>query len=125
MSIKELKAEILEWVKAQRWTGQKMYSIPIQRFVHFNFKGYKHSVNRNYKYPEIELQLTKNIPAILSNSHYLGFDKNNKKEDINIKGVHNYYNIVMFEQELYEVWIKVKETRDLTYFYDFGIIKKL
>lgn len=122
---KELRKEILDFVKSQRWYGQKMYSIPIQKFVHFNAKGVKHSISRNYKFPNIELQLAKNIPSLLSDSTYLGFDKNTNTEDINIKGVHNYYNIILFEQQLYEVWIKIKETRDLTYFYDFGIIRKL
>lgn len=124
-SKKELKKEILEWLKSENWNRRKFFSIPINKIVEFSKSGMKHSISRNYKFPEIELQLTKNIPAILSNSYYLGFDKHSKTADKNIKGVHNYYNIVLFEKQLYEVWLKVKETRDLTYFYDFGIIRKL
>lgn len=122
---KKIKAEILEWIKTQKHTSKKFYCVPLQKIVHFNAQGLKHAVSRNYKYPEIELQLTKRVPAIIADSFYMGFDKHTKTEDKNIKGVHNFYNIVVFEKQLYEVWMKVKETRDLTYFYDFGIIKKL
>lgn len=125
MSKKELKEEVLKWVKSQGLINRKFFSVPIQKFIEFNTKGLKHAISRNYNYPEIEIQLLKNIPQILPNSHYMGFEKNTKTTDKNIKGVHNYYDIVCFEKELFEVWLKVKETKDKTYFYDFGIIRKI
>ncbi len=125
MTTKKLKEDVLKWIKSEGLINRIFFSIPIQKFVEFNTKGLKHAISRNYKYPEIEIQILKNIPEILPNSHYMGFDINTKTSDKNIKGVHNYYDIVFFKGELFEVWIKVKETKDKTYFYDFGIIRKI
>lgn len=125
MSKKELKISVLAWLKEVRKEKRVFFSVPIQQFVEFNYKGLKHSISRNYNFPEIELQIIKNIPNILPNSYYMGFDKNTKKENENVKGVHNYYDIVFFKGNLYEVWFKVKETKDKTYFYDYGIIRKI
>ncbi|HRO76957.1 MAG TPA: hypothetical protein PLP27_12520 [Crocinitomicaceae bacterium] len=122
----ELKRELLQWVKNQNWTNRKFVSIPIGQIVEFTASGIKHTISRNYKnFPEVEIQMAKNIMAILPNSFYMGFDRNTDKKRAELKGVHNFYDIVKFEDSLYEVWFKVKETRDKTYFYDHGIIKKL
>lgn len=125
MTTKELKEKALLFIKGKSFINKKFFSIPIQKIVEFNAKGIKHAINRNYKFPEIELQLIENIPKILTDAHYMGFEKNTKKTDKNVIGVHNYYNLIVFEGNMYEVWLKVKETRDKTYFYDFGIIRKL
>lgn len=125
MTNKELKEEIFKWMENEKVNQKKFFSIPINKIVEFNKKGIKHAVSRSYKYPKIELKIIKEIPKILPNSFYMGFDKNTKKGFKNVKGVHNYFDIVLFEGDLYEVWFKVKETRDKTYFYDHGIIKKM
>lgn len=121
----ELKKELTEWIDSQKWENKKFFSIPIQKFVDFSKKGMQHTASRNYKYPEIELQIAKNIMKILPNSHYMGYSSNTDKKRPEVKGTHNYFDIVSFSGELYEVWFKVKETRDKTYFYDHGIIRKL
>ena len=124
MSHKKLRNEIVEWLKSENFKRKVIFSVPIQKLVYFNKSGMKHAISRNYNFPEIELKVAKIIPEVLSNSFYMGFEKNTK-EIPNLKGVHNYYSIIIFEKEIYEIWLKVKETRDLTYFYDYGIIKKL
>jgi len=121
----ELKAELLEWIESQNWNKKSFYSIPIRQFVEFSKKGMKHTINRHYKNPEIELMITKDIMKILPNSHYISFDKNKDSTKKNVIGTHNYYDIVLYENVLYEVWLKVKETKDRTYFYDHGVIRKL
>ena len=125
MSSKEdLKKEVLEWIKQQKW-NKKFYSVPIQQFIHFTKSGMKHALKRNYKSSNVEIRLIKDIPKILSDSYYMGFSKNTDIKDKNTKGVHNYYAIVVLDKNIYEVWLKVKETRDKTYFYDHGVIRKI
>lgn len=125
MSKGNLKREILDWLKKERKTGRKFFSIPIQKFVEFTPRGFKHAISRNYKYQDVEIQLIKKIPEVLPNSHYIGFEKNTLKQNKDIIGVHNYYDIILYDGELYEVWFKVKQTKSKTYFYDYGIIRKL
>lgn len=122
--INELRSEILAWVKKNKLQQKKFYSIPIRRMVHFPISGFKHSAYRHHKAPEVELQLLKRVHEVLTNSYYVGFEKNTKDER-HVKGTHYYYNIVFCGGRLYEIWIKVKETRDKTYFYDLGVIKEL
>lgn len=123
-SKQELRQDLLKWLKAEKWDNKKFFSIPLQRFVYFTKSGFKHTIYRNYKNPEIELQIAKNIPKILPNSLYMGLTKDEKKIE-SVIGVHNYYDIIAFKGDLYEVWFKVKETKEKTYFYDHGIIRKL
>jgi hypothetical protein len=61
---------------------------------------------------------------ILPNSKFINFEKDKLGRE-NVNGVYNYYAVVFYKEEYYEVWFKVKSTRDKTFFYDHGIIKKL
>lgn len=123
-NITELRKEVLDYFKSRRIIGRTYYSLPIQKLIHFNKKGLKHLVSRNYNQPNIELNLAKNLPKILSDSFYMGFTPNTKSNK-DVLGVHNYYSIGIYQGKIYQVWIKVKETKGLVFMYDFGIIKEL
>lgn len=125
-SKKELREELKKWLKSQRLHNRKFYSLPINRMVEFTNKGMRHAISVNHKkHTEIEIRMIKDIMKILPNSFYMGFDKNENKSKKEEKGVHNFYDIVLFDGALYEVWFKVKETKDKAFFYDHGIISKL
>lgn len=124
MSNKDIRQYLLNWVKSQDWENKGFYSIPIQKFVYFTKAGFKHTINRSYKYPEVELLLIKRIMEILPNSKFIGFEKDKLGRD-NVNGVYNYYAVVCHDDNFYEVWFKVKSTRDKSFFYDHGIIRKL
>lgn len=66
----------------------------------------------------------KTLPKLLSDSFYMGFEKDGKQRK-GVIGVHNYYSMGIYKGKIYEVWIKIKETKDSTFVYDMGIIKEL
>lgn len=123
---KKLREEALEWLKSQGKFNRRFYCVAIQSIVSFQYKGLKHAISRNYKYPNVELQIIKIIPEIFTSAHYICFDKNEDLKTIReVRGTHNYYAIVSFELKIYEVWLKIKETKDGYFFYDYGIIRML
>jgi len=123
----DVRKEVLKYLEDNKIIGKRLYIVPIQKIVTINKRGIKHVVSKKYgenKHQEIRLRLLKNIPKILSESYYMGFDKNTKSPN-QVLGVHNFYAITVYNKKMYEVWLKVKETRDLTFVYDMGIIREI
>jgi hypothetical protein len=123
-NITELRREIWSWVKKSGLSKRVFFSVPINRLVYFSPKGLKHSISKHHGYPELELMLVLQLPKILVDAYYVGFNPNNRG-DLSIAGVHDFYNIVVYEAKIYEIWLKVKETRDKVFYYDHGIIREL
>lgn len=118
--------EVLKYMEENKIIGKRFSVLPVDKIITINKKGIKHLISRKYGSSDnnnVRLQLVKNLPKILSESHYMGFDPDTKTA--NVKGVHNFYALTVYQQRIYEVWIKVKETRDLTFVYDMGIIREL
>lgn len=119
--------EILQELKAKKILNKKFYSVEVGLYE-INKAGLKHSFSRSYSKTSagkaLEFELLKNIMIVLANSIYISFE-NDYKTRAEVKGVHNYYNIILFKGKLYEVWYKVKETKDKKFFYDMGIIKEI
>jgi Large polyvalent protein-associated domain 3 len=95
----------------------------IDQIVEFTWKGIKHDLSRAYQNPTTEIKLLKQMPELLISALYLGFDPN-EEENKEVRGVHNFVNLASEDQELWQIWLKVKETLDKSFFYDHGIIKE-
>jgi hypothetical protein len=119
-----LRIEIWQWVKESGLEGKILYSVPLNKLVHFSHKGLKHAISVHHGYPEIELELVRQLPRILVDAYYVGFSPNKDGNPL-IIGVHDFYNIVIHENKIYQIWLKVKETRDKTFYYDHGVISEL
>lgn len=119
--------EILKDLKSKKVLNKKFYSVEVGIYE-INKSGLKHSLSRTYAKTQqgkkIEVELLRNIMSVISNSIYISFDKDARGKQ-GVKGVHNYYNIVLFNGALYEVWYKIKETKDKKFFYDMGIIREI
>lgn len=110
-----------------RIIGKRLSLIPVKEIITINKKGLKHLMSRNYGKDDnkiVRINLVKNILKILSDAVYVSFEANTKPNNFT-KGVHNFYSIAVYQQKIYEVWIKIKETRDLTFVYDIGIIREM
>jgi hypothetical protein len=123
-NITKLRQEIWTWAKKSGLNKRVFFSVPINRLVFFSPKGIKHSISMHHGYPELELNLVKQLPKILVDAYYVGFNPNNSG-DQSVVGVHDFYNIVVFEAKIYEIWLKVKETKEKAFYYDHGIIREL
>lgn len=126
---KEINA-IVFYLTNKKVIGKKFYSVPIRDVFEISKNGVIHALNRNYgktdELQKIEVELIKNLLEVISNSIYVSFEANNKISNSDkVKGVHNHYNIVLFNKKLYEVWFKIKETKDKLFFYDLGIIREI
>lgn len=119
--------EILKDLKAKKVLNKKFYSVGVGIYE-INKNGLKHALSRTYSKTiegkKLESELLKNIMVVISNSIYISFDQDTRGKQ-GVKGVHNYYNIVLFNGSLYEVWYKIKETKDKTFFYDMGVIREI
>lgn len=123
----DIRKAVLKYLDDNKIIGKRLYIVPIQKIVTISKQGIKHVVSKRYgarDHQEVRIKLLKNIPKIIVDSYYMGFEKNTKKSE-NIVGVHNFHAITVYERKIYSVWIKVKETRDLTFVYDMGIIQEL
>lgn len=119
--------EIIKDLKAKRVLNKKFYSVGVGIYE-INKNGLKHALSRTYaktlEGKRIEVELLKNLMLVISNSIYISFDQDMRGKQ-GVKGVHNYYNIVLYNAALYEVWYKIKETKDKTFFYDMGVIREV
>lgn len=119
--------EIMKDLKVKRVLNKKFYSVEVGIYE-INKNGLKHCLSRTYSKTiegkRMEAELLKNIMSVISNSIYISFDQDERGKQ-GVKGVHNYYNIVLFNGTLYEVWYKIKETKDKKFFYDMGIIREI
>lgn len=126
MTKAEIFNQILKDLKAKKILGKKFYSVPTGLYE-INKAGLKHSFSRTYgktkEGKQLEIELLKNLMLVVTNSIYINFDKDYKGR-VSVKGVHNYYNIVLFNGKLYEVWYKVKQTDTKSFFYDMGVIRE-
>ena len=119
-----LRREIWKWYKESGLETKVLYSIPINKLVHFSPKGLKHAISIHHGHPEIELELVKQLPKILVDAYYVGFSPNKDGNPL-IFGVHDFYNIVIHKKKIYQIWLRVKETREKAFYYDHGVISEL
>lgn len=104
-NITKLRQEIWNWAKNSGLNKRVFFSVPIGKMVYFSPKGLKHSISKHHGYAELELKLVKQLPKILVDAYYMGFNPNDRG-DQSIAGVHDFYNIKAF-------------------YYDHGIIREL
>ena len=120
--LKKLREEMKIWAK-NNLVGKKVYLPEINQIVEFTWKGIKHSLSRSYQNPTTEIKLLKQMPELLISAFYLSFELNEAANQ-EVRGVHNFVNLATEDDELWQVWLKIKETMDKTFFYDHGIIKE-
>lgn len=127
MTKAELFREILKDLKAKRILDKKFYSVEVGLYE-INKSGLKHAFSRAHatdkNHKKVEAELIKNIMQVITNSIFISFEPDYRGR-AGVKGVYNYYNIVLFNGSLYEAWYKIKATKDKTFFYDMGIIREI
>lgn len=122
---KALRKQIDEWAK-EHLAGKKVWITELNQIIEFRYRnGIEHDLSRSYHEPFKELELIRQFPELLLTAIYMGFDKNTDKTQKKTKGVHNFWNLTLHEQKLYELWLKIKEDQDRLYYYDHGIIKEI
>ncbi|MCF6183716.1 MAG: hypothetical protein L3J56_03655 [Bacteroidales bacterium] len=132
MEIKDLlklKEEMFIWAKLEL-NGLIITNLDAQMKILINMRGLKHTLKgKSYKNidliekNEASIMSVKNLKYFLENSKYQGLEKDRRQRD-NIVGFHIFTDIYEYKNINYRLIIKVKETRDKTFFYDQALIQK-
>lgn len=132
MRIKELlklRDEMFIWAKMEL-NGLNIVNTDTQMEILINMQGLKHTLKgKSYKNVglieknEASIESVKYLKYFLETSKYERFEEDTRHRD-NIVGFHVFTNVFNYKNVEYYLTIKVKETRDKTFFYDQALIQK-
>ncbi len=119
---KQRKA-LIKWA-AGHLPSKIAYSTELQKSISFTVSDLRHSLSRHTGDAMVEMKVIKQLPGLLSNAHYTTFDKSHEPTPDKI-GMHNFVNVTSIDNDVYAVWMKVREDkRGKLFYYDHGIIKE-
>ena len=125
----KLRDEMFIWAKMEL-NGLIVINTDAQMEILINMRGLKHTLKgKSYKNldlfekNEASIMSVKYLKDFLESSKHEGFEEDIRQRD-NIMGFHVFTDTFNYKNIEYYLTIKVKETRDKTFFYDQALIQK-